>query len=174
MLGDPAIWARVQQGERTLALLSSAQAPAGVLLAVHDLAKKWRLRGPLVISGFHAPAENEALAVLLHGPHAAVLVLARGLYRRPPEALRSALEDGRLLILAPYKATLGRASASTAAARNRMVAALADDVLIAHAEPDSRTEALALKALSWGKQVYTLDHPANAHLLAQGLHAYAS
>lgn len=35
-------------------------------------------------------------------------------------------------------------------------------------------KALARATLSAGKAVYTLDHPANAHLLAQGIQAYAS
>ncbi len=91
----PTFWARIRAGERTLGLLASARAPAGVLLAIHDLAKAWRRHGPIIVSGFHAPAENEALAVLLHGPQPAVLVLARALYRRPPPALRPAPCAGR-------------------------------------------------------------------------------
>jgi len=52
--------------------------------------------------------------------------------------------------------------------RNRVAAALADDVLIAHAQPGSKTEQLAQEVLEWGKPAYTLDHPANEHLLALG------
>lgn len=173
MLGDAAIWARLSAGERTLGLLASARAPAGVLLAVHDLAKTWRRHGPIIVSGFHAPAENEALAVLLHGPQPAVLVLARSLYRRPPQALRPALDAGRLLIISPFKEGVRRADASTATARNRLVASLADELLVAYAEPGGKTAALASEALAWGKPVYTLDHPANAGLLQQGLGVYA-
>lgn len=173
MLGDPAIWARISAGERTLGLLASARAPAGVLLAIHDLAKTWRRHGPIIVSGFHAPAENEALAVLLHGPQPAVLVLARARYRRPPQALRPALDAGRLLIISPFKEGVRRAATLTAAARNRLVASLADEVLIAYAEPGSKTAALASEALAWGKPVYALDHPANTSLLGQGLGEYA-
>ena len=61
-----------------------------------------------------------------------------------------------------------RITADTALTRNRFVAALADTVLIAHAQPGSKTEQLAQEVLGWGKQVYTLDHPANEHLLASG------
>lgn len=173
MLGDPAIWARVNAGERTLGLLASARAPAGVLLAIHDLAKTWRQRGPIIISGFHAPAENEALAVLLRGLQPAVLVLARALYRRPPQALRPALDAGRLLIISPFKEGVRRAAMLTAAARNRLVASLADELLIAHAEPGGKTEALASEALAWGKPVYALAHSANASLLEQGMGVYS-
>ena len=167
-LGDAAIWSRITQGEATLALLSSTKAPAGVLLAVHDLARQWRRHGPIIISGFHAPVENEALSVLLRGDWPLVLVLARGLYRRLPAHLHSALEDGRLLILSPFNESVRRAAAATAVTRNRFVAALADIVLIAHAQPGSKTEQLAREVVGWGKQVCTLDHPANEHLLALG------
>jgi len=169
LLGDVAIWSRITQGEPTLALLSSAKAPASVLLAVHDLAKQWRRHGPIIISGFHAPAENEALSVLLRGDWPLVLVLARGLYRRPPTHLRPALNDGRLLIVSPFRDHVRRASAVIAITRNRFVAALADTVLIAHAQPGSKTEQLAQEVVGWGKPVYTLDHPANEHLLALGV-----
>ena len=172
MLGDPAIWARIAAGERTLGLLASARAPAGVLLAIHDLAKAWRRHGPIIVSGFHAPAENEALAVLLHGPQPAVLVLARALYRRPPQALRPALDAGRLLIISPFQEGVRRAAMLTAAARNRLVASLADELLIAYAEPGGKTAALASEALAWGKPVYALDHPANANLSKQGMGVY--
>lgn len=171
-LGNPAILERIGQDHSSLALLSSAKAPAGVLLAVHDLAREWRQSGPIIISGFHSPVENEALSVLLAGPQPVVLVLARGLYRRPPDELRPALDAGRLLILSPFAESVHRATADTAARRNRTIAVLARAVLFAHAQPSSKTEALATEALAWAKPVYTLDHPANANLLEMGAFVY--
>ncbi len=56
----------------------------------------------------------------------------------------------------------------TATARNRLVASLADELLVAYANPGGKIEALAAEALTWGKPVYALDHPANAGLLKQG------
>ena len=63
------------------------------------------------------------------------------------------------VLLAPFSVVL---------TRNRFVAALADTVLIAHAQPGSKTEQLAQEVVGRGKQVCTLDHPANEHLLALG------
>lgn len=63
----------------SLALLCSAKAPAGVLLAVHDLAQQWRQATQLVISGFQLPTEQEALTILLRPPGTAVQALARGI-----------------------------------------------------------------------------------------------
>ena len=45
------------------------------------------------------------------------------------------------------------------------MAALADVVLVAHAQPGSKTERLAQEVVGWGKQVYTLGHPANERSL---------
>jgi hypothetical protein len=47
-------------------------------------------------------------------------------------------------------------------------AALANAVLIAHARPGSKREALACEVMGWGKPVYTLDHRANSNLLELG------
>jgi len=76
--------------------------------------------------------------------------------------------EGRLLLMSPFGEKVRRMTADTALTRNRFVAALADIVLIAHAQPGSKTEQLAREVLGWGKPVYTLDHPANEHLLALG------
>lgn len=81
--------------------------------------------------------------------------------------------DGRLLIVSPFKAGVRRAATLTATARNRLVASLADELLIAYAEPGGKTAALASEARVWGKPVYALDHPANVSLLGQGLGVYA-
>ena len=67
-----------------------------------------------------------------------------------------------------------RMTADTALTRNRFVAALADSVLIAHAQPGSKTESLAQEVIGWGKPVHTLDHPANDSLLAIGVLRYLS
>ena len=64
-------------------------------------------------------------------------------------------------------------TADTALTRNRFVAALADTVLIAHAQPGNKTEGLAQEVVEWGKPVYTLDHRAKEHLLALGAQPYA-
>ena len=75
---------------------------------------------------------------------------------------------GRLLLMSPFGEMVRRMTADTALTRNRFVAALADTVLIAHAQPGSKTEQLAQEVVGWGKPVYTLDHTANEHLLALG------
>lgn len=155
-----------------LALLSSARAPAGVLLAVHDLAQAWRHSDTVIISGFHSPVEQEAFIVLLRGPGRLVWVPARGRPKRLSPDVRAALEAGRLTIDTPFGDDVRRATQETAARRNRYVCERAAAVLIAYARPGGRTAALAAELLAAGKPLYTVDHPSNAALAALGARVY--
>jgi predicted Rossmann fold nucleotide-binding protein DprA/Smf involved in DNA uptake len=156
----------------TVALFCSAQAPAGVLRAVHDLAQGWRREERLILSGFHSPVEQEALAVLLRDPGQAILCLARSLSQQMKPEWREAPADGRLWIASPFGETVRRATRETARARNRFVATLADTVLFAHARPGTMTFDLAREALGWEKRVLTIDHEANRPLLDLGARPY--
>lgn len=161
------IWGKFEQWpSQTLALFSSSKAPPSSLLAIHDLAQKWRVQGPTILSSFQSPIEEEALTVLLRGPQSFMIWLARGMIQRPPVAWRAALDEGRLLLVAPFADNVRRATAETAFVRNRIVAAMADGVLFAHAQPGSKTEQLARELRCWGKPIYTLPHTQNENLLA--------
>jgi len=59
-------------------------------------------------------------------------------------------------------------TAALAERRNAFVLQHAGAVLVLHASPGGQTEALARAALAAGKPVATLDHAANAHLVALG------
>lgn len=161
--GNPALLYRP-----SLALFCSAHAPAGVLLQIHDLAQHWRLHGPVIVSGFHAPAENEALTVLLRGPQPVVHVLARGMLAKLSPTVRAAIDEDRLLLVFPFAASLRRATAESAYTRNRIVAVLADAILVAYAGPGSGTASLVEEVRTWPKPLFTLDHSANRPLLDLG------
>ncbi len=158
--GDSALLAHT-----TLALFCSSQAPAGVILQIHDLAQRWRTNGPTIIGGFHSPAEQEALTVLLRGPQPVIVCMARSLdgMRLKPE-YKTPLEEGRLLLLSFFPDTVRRATAETAYQRNRFVAAMADQILIAHAHPGSKTAQLAQEIAEGKKPLFMLNHSANESL----------
>jgi len=84
---------------------------------------------------------------------------------------RQLLEEGRLLFLSPFEARQRRATVELAQYRNRFVAALADKILVAYAGPYGKTEQFCREVLAWGKQVYTFESEANAHLIALGTRA---
>ncbi len=67
-------------------------------------------------------------------------------------------------MLSPFPDAVNRPAKETAMYRNRVIAALADEVLIAYANPGSSTEHLAREALNWGKPIYTLPNDRNETL----------
>lgn len=87
--------------------------------------------------------------------------------RLPPE-WKGPLAEGRLLLLSPFAEQDRRVTAELARERNALVAAIADELLIAHAEIDSKTEAFARTVATWGKPLLTLADDSNANLLALG------
>jgi predicted Rossmann fold nucleotide-binding protein DprA/Smf involved in DNA uptake len=154
-----------------VALFCSVKCPGSLILDTYDLAKHFREKGITVISGFHSPMEEECLRILLRSQHPVIWCLARGMLKRIPSKpvdCRAAVAEGRLLIVSPFKDTVRHVTVKTATTRNRLVATLAEAVIVAHAAPGSKLEALCLELLAVGKTLYTFDHPANAALLAAG------
>lgn len=58
--------------------------------------------------------------------------------------------------------------------RNRLVAALADVVFVAHAAPSSNSAEFCREGWVRAKAMYTLDNPANAELISLGARPVAS
>ena len=155
--------------EPLTALFCSNRCPGDLILKTYDLARAMRDAGVPVIGGFQTPMERECLRLLLRGRQPVIACPARGIDNmRTPREWRPALDDGRLLVLSPFPATVRRPTAELAAQRNDLVADLAQRVVIAHAAPGSKTEAFARKLNASGKPLLTLDSPANANLMGMG------
>ena len=77
--------------------------------------------------------EKECLQILLRGSQPIIICPARTLPQRVPPDWKKPLGAGRLLVLSAFTATANRVTAELAARRNEFVAALADEVFIAHA-----------------------------------------
>jgi len=147
------------------ALFCSHRLPAELILPTYDLARDLRDTGVPVIGGFHAPMEREALRFLMRGTQPVIHVPARGLEgMRLSREQRKAIEAGRLLILSPFTATESR----LAAARNLLVGALAERVLVIYSLPGGALEASVKQFLAWGMPVWALPGEANARLLQWG------
>ena len=155
--------------EPLTALFCSQRCPGDLILKTYDLARAMRAAGVPVIGGFQTRMEKECLRLLLRGTQPVVVCPARGIQNmRVPRDWRPAMDDGRLLLLSPFPATVRRPTAMLAAQRNDLVASLASRVFIAHAAPGSKTEAFARRLADAGKPLLTLDVPANANLLEIG------
>jgi predicted Rossmann fold nucleotide-binding protein DprA/Smf involved in DNA uptake len=152
-----------------LAVFCSVKCPGSVILQTYDVAQALRESRRAIISGFHSPIERECLTILLRGVNPIVVCLARGIERmRMQQEYRKPLEEERLLLLSPFADNVCRADTATTTTRNLIVAALAPEVFVAHAEPLSRTAILCDDVLKWGKKLYTVDNDANRELLALG------
>lgn len=162
--------------KRKIALFCSVKCPGELILQTYDLAKQWGEAGTTVIGGFHSPMERECLNILLRGKQSLIVCPARsiegmrlrGEYKQP-------LADGRLLLLSPFASKQRRITVDIAILRNRFVAALADSVFVAYADPGGKTEQFCREIVSWGKQLYTFEGGANANLLELGakpVHSY--
>jgi len=87
-----------------------------------------------IISGFHSPAEQEVLAVLLKGTCPIIVVLGRRLENaRIPAAWKAEIEKGRLLVISPFKEYQKYIKKEMALKRNDLAARIAGRVLIVHA-----------------------------------------
>lgn len=132
------------------ALFCSARCPGNVILNAYDQAAKWRDAGRCVISGFHSPLEKECLQILLRGSQSIFICPARTLPHRVPPDWKKPLAAGRLLILSAFATMANRVTAELASRRNEFVAALADEVFIAHAAIGGHLETLAHRLRAWG------------------------
>ena len=151
-----------------MAFFCSVNCPGHLVLKALDWIGQTRDQGVVMVSGFHSPVEQEALKILLRGKQPIVICPARSLTGMSLSAdWEKAHEQDRLLLLSVAADSEHRITAATALARNRFVVALAERVVIAHAEPGSKTETLLRFAISLGKP--TLTFPENTELLTNGV-----
>ncbi len=117
-----------------LAIFSSAKCPASLILKAHDYAQEIRSGETGIISGFHAPAEQEILAVLLKGTCPMIVVLGRRLENaRIPAAWKDEVEKDRLLVISPFKKYQMYVTKEMSLQRNDLAARIAGRVMIVHA-----------------------------------------
>ena len=152
-----------------LGFFCSVRSPGDAILKTYDLARSLRDTDATIIGGFQSPMEKECLDLLLRGTAPVVVCPARGLNRmRTPKSWKKPLAEGRMLILSFFNGNIHRPTSAIAVQRNAHIAALADRILIAHAEPGGKTETLCKDALAQDKPVFALDSPDNAHLIELG------
>ena len=152
-----------------IALFCSQSCPGDIILKAQDWANARGPESAPVIGGFHTPIERDLLRILLRGGAPVTLVLARAAqgFRMSP-AIKAAVATGQAQIISPFPPTQTRTTAANAEARNRHVLTLCESVLIAHASPGGKTEALAHEAVLLGRTVYAFSSPGNVHLFELG------
>lgn len=154
---------------RPLALFCSIKCPGDVILRTYDLIRSIRDAGIPMIGGFHSPMEKECLSLLLRGAQPIIVCPARSIEgMQLPASWQNPLAEARLLILSPFAEKHRRVTAEMSETRNLFVAAIAEQILVAHAAPDSKTERFFRELLSWGKRIWTLASKENERLVTSG------
>jgi predicted Rossmann fold nucleotide-binding protein DprA/Smf involved in DNA uptake len=155
-----------------LGVLCSTRCPGEVILRTYDLARALRAAAVPVVGGFHSPMEKESLELLLRGTQPVVVCPARSLDRmRVPATWRSGVHARRVLIVSPFTNFHRRVTANLAEERNNLVAALAKEIVVLHANAGGRIDRLSRTAMANGNTVWTLDLPDNADLIRAGAQA---
>ena len=83
-----------------------------------------------VVSGFQSPLEKDVLKFLLRGVCPIIIVLARGMYRKLPDALQTPMDQQRILVISNEPDTITRVSEITAHNRNEYVKSISDEMKI--------------------------------------------
>lgn len=125
--------------EPLLGLIASRECPGHALLETLDRVPEWVKAGRVIVSGFHSPLEQQVLRSVLRRNGRVVKVLARGMtdYRPQPEE-REPLTAGRMLVITACLPAVRRTTRETALVRNRLVLALATEIVapfVADASP---------------------------------------
>ena len=83
-----------------------------------------------VVSGYQSSLEKDVLKFLLRGVCPIIIVLARGMYRKLPEALQSPMDKHRILVISNEPDIITRVSEITAHKRNEYVKSISDEMKI--------------------------------------------
>ena len=158
---------------RCLGLICSVQCPGSVIIKTFDAIRELRDAGIVVVGGFHSPMEKECLDFLLRGNQPVIVCPAKHpTPNRMPAVWRKAIDSGRLLVISSFDEKVRRTIAAQAQTRNEFVAALSEAILVPHASPQGKTEALALSVLQAGGSLFTLGDEDNGNLITRGADSY--
>jgi len=128
--------------EPLTAFFSSRRCPGAAIRAAMDWALDQARNRQPVVSGFHLALEQSVLTVLLQARCPVVAVLARPVAgaRLAPERAEP-LTQGRMAVVSAV-VNAGRLTEERAAARNQLVAGVASEIVVAHANPGGRLAGL--------------------------------
>lgn len=84
------------------AFLCSTRCPAEKIAEIYDWARQQCDAGGTVISGFHTPVEQDVLTILARRGANILWATARDVPKALPKHLKSAFDEGRLMILSPF------------------------------------------------------------------------
>lgn len=129
--------------EPLLGLIASRECPGHVLLETLDRVPQWVKAGRVIVSGFHSPLEQQVLRSVLRRKGRVVKLLARGMLDyRPAAEEHEPMSAGRMLVITACPPEVRRTTRETALARNRLVLALASEIVTPYVAGGSPLAAL--------------------------------
>ena len=129
--------------EPLLGLIASRECPGHILLETLARVPQWVNAGHVIVSGFHSPLEQQVLRSVLRRKGRVIKVLARGMTEyRPTAEERESLAAGRMLVITACPPEVRSTTRDTALARNRLVLALASEIVAPYVAADSPLAAL--------------------------------
>jgi hypothetical protein len=139
-LGNAGIWRLAKT-----AYFCSNKFSAGSVLKSYDWAADMKRQERCVISGFQSKLEKDVFDLLVTGTQPVIIALPRSLYAKPPAKLKPHVDGGRLLIISPFAAGIGRPNRHLAFQRNQFIVDNADEVVFAHIHEGGMLEKLTLR-----------------------------
>lgn len=126
-----------------LGLMASRECTGHVLLETLERVPQWVHARRIIVSGFHSPLEQQVLRSVLRRKGQVVKVLAHGMqdYRPEPDECEP-LATGRMLIITACPQQVKRTTRATALARNRLVVALASELVAPYVAAGSPLESM--------------------------------
>lgn len=129
--------------EPLLGIISSRECPGHAFLDTIDQVPSWVSSGRVILSGFHSPLEQQVLRSALRRRGRIIKVLARGMANfRPSTEERELFAAGRMLVVTACPPEVRRTTRKTALARNKLVLALADEIVAPHISQGSPLSSL--------------------------------
>lgn len=155
---------------KTIALFCSMSCPGDIIIGMSGFADWSRETDRVVIGGFHTHVEQGLLDMLLRRGVPVIVCPAReiGRMRRLPRAWKDAVGNGSMLIVSPFDERHTRITADLAEKRNRFIAGISDDIIIAHASAEGKLERFAKELIDEGRQVWTFESKWNRGLVEMG------
>ena len=121
-----------------MGFIASRECPGRVFLEILEMVPQWVKAEKVIVSGFHSPLEQQVLHSALRRKARLVKVLARGMTRyHPTENERQPWDAGQLLVITAFPPEVQRTTRETALARNRLVLALANEIVVPHVSEGS-------------------------------------
>ena len=152
-----------------LAFFCSTTCPGDIILKIYKFADSLSGSHITLISGFHSPVEQGLLDMLIRRKHPVIICPARSIEgMRIPKKWRQGIDEGWMQVVSPFEKKHRRMTAELAEQRNRFIADLSDEILIAHASPGGKLEKFALELIEEGKRVWTFESEWNRGLVERG------